>query len=43
LGYRLYEFPDGTEWMQEDVSGRLTADLGGLPAFAPVRQTDPFE
>jgi hypothetical protein len=41
FGYRLYEFPDTTAWLQEDVSARLTADLEGLQPFAPVRHTGP--
>jgi hypothetical protein len=42
FGYRLHEFPDTTAWLQEDVSARLEAELAGLPAFAPVRRTEPF-
>jgi hypothetical protein len=42
FGYRLYEFPDTTAWLQEDVSARLVAEVEGLPAFTPVRRTEPF-
>jgi hypothetical protein len=42
FGYRLYEFPDTSAWLQEDVSARLVAEVEGLPAFMPVRRTEPF-
>jgi hypothetical protein len=42
FGYRRYAFPDGIAWLQEDVTGRLEAELAGLPAFEPVRRTERF-
>ena len=42
FGYRRYEFPDAVAWLQEDVTGRLEADMAGLPAFEPVRRTETF-
>jgi hypothetical protein len=42
FGYRRYEFPNRIAWLQEDVTGRLEADLAGLPAFEPVRRTERF-
>jgi 4-amino-4-deoxy-L-arabinose transferase-like glycosyltransferase len=41
FGYRRYEFPDRTVWLEEDVSARLTADLEGLEPFVPVRHSGP--
>jgi hypothetical protein len=42
LGYRRYAFADRIAWLQEDVTGRLEADLEGMPAFEPVRRTERF-
>ena len=42
FGYRRYEFADRIAWLQEDVTGRLEADLAGMPAFEPVRRTERF-
>jgi hypothetical protein len=42
FGYRRYEIADRIAWLQEDVTGRLEADLAGMPAFEPVRRTERF-
>ncbi len=42
FGYRLYDFPDTSAWLLEDVSTRLVAEMEGLPAFVPVQRRERF-
>jgi hypothetical protein len=41
LGFRFYEFPDTTAWLQEDVSNRMTASVDGVAPADPVRRIGP--